>query len=113
MTIREHFDRLPKPARGWDDCGEIWRKGWIFRGHKQECYPLEPSIERAYPTTDWDEAEYKALQEFQSKAGLHMEAAQLPEPGDKLGWLAIMQHYGAPTAFSISPIRHMLLCTSP
>jgi hypothetical protein len=74
---------------------------------------LEPSIERAYPTTDWDEAEYKALQEFQSKAGLHMEAAQLPEPGDKLGWLAIMQHYGAPTAFSISPIRHMLLCTSP
>ena len=106
ITIREHFDQLPKPARGWDDDGEIWRKGWIFRGQKEECYLLEPSIERAYPSTDWNEAEYKALQEFQSKAGLHMEAARLPKPGDKLGWLAIMQHYGAPTRlldFTYSP----------
>lgn len=105
-AIRGHFDQLPKPARGCDDGGEIWRRGWIFRGHKQEGYLLEPSIERAYPTTDWDEAEYKALQEFQSKAGLHMEAARLPKPGDKLGWLAVMQHYGAPTRlldFTYSP----------
>ena len=53
--IRGYFDQLPIPVQRWDEDGEIYRQGWIFRGHKKESYLLKPSIEREYPTTDWDE----------------------------------------------------------
>jgi hypothetical protein len=107
-AVTSGFDQLPKPALRRDAEGEAYQEGWIFRGHKSECYHLEPSIERDYPSLDWPEAEYKALKEFQSKARMHMDPAQLPqtEPEHKLSWLAIMQHYGAPTRlldFTYSP----------
>jgi hypothetical protein len=106
VTLREQFDQLPVPLLRLDEEGETDRQGWIFRGHKDERYRLSPSIEREYLYTDWNHAEYKALREFQSKAGMHMDPAQLPEPADRFGWLAIMQHYGAPTRlldFTYSP----------
>jgi hypothetical protein len=107
-AVTSGFDQLPKPALRRDAEGEAYQEGWIFRGHKSECYRLEPSIERDYSYLDWPEAEYRALREFQSKARMHMDPAQLPqtEPEHKLSWLAIMQHYGAPTRlldFTYSP----------
>ena len=69
---------------------------------------MQPSIEREYPYIDWAEAEHKILREFQSKARLHMDPAQLPPTSAKfkLSWLAITQHYGVPTRlldFTYSP----------
>ena len=113
LNIREHLDQLPKPGRERDEDGKVWPKGWIFRGHKNENYLLAPTIERECQYNEWNETEYKALQEFQSKAGLHIDAGQLPLADNKLGWLAIMQHYGAPTVFSISLTPRMLLSTLP
>jgi hypothetical protein len=96
--ITSEFDSSLKPIPNREE-GDLVRQGWVFRVHKRENYPLEPSIERVHPYTEWDWAEHKILREFQSKAQLHMDAKQLPPTTSehKLSWLAIMQHYGAPT----------------
>jgi hypothetical protein len=96
-AITQEFDQLPKPILRRDEEGDLFHQGWIFRGHKRESYSLAPSIERAYPYCEWSEAEYKILREFQSKARMHLDPAQIPPTDYRLGWLAIMQHYGAPT----------------
>jgi hypothetical protein len=105
-SVSREFNALPKPIWRRDEAGEAFHEGWIFRGHKRETYRLQPSIERAYPYIGWDEAEYKILQEFKSKARMHLDPAQIPQSEDRLGWLALVQHYGAPTRlldFTYSP----------
>lgn len=106
-TVTEAFDRLPKPGiRRYED-SEAW-EGWIYRGQKSQKHRLEPSIERARQDREWAEIEYLALREFQSKAGMHIDPSRLPPagPDHELSWLAMMQHYGAPTRlldFTYSP----------
>jgi hypothetical protein len=106
-SITKQFGSLPETISKRDE-GEffLFEQGWIFRGHKREDYPLQPSIERVH--SEWAEAEHRMLQEFQSKAPLHMDSRRLPPTASehKLSWLAIMQHYGAPTRlldFTYSP----------
>jgi hypothetical protein len=104
-ALTEQFDSLPKPVQRRDEW-DLYEQGWVFRGHKKDKYPLEPSIERVH--TEWAEAEHRMLQEFQSKAPLHMDSRRLPPTASehKLSWLATMQHYGAPTRlldFTYSP----------
>jgi hypothetical protein len=99
---------MPKLRRDSED-GEVYPQGWVFRGHKCDSQRLEPLIEREYTYSNWPEVEHRSLLEFQSKARMHMNPAHLPqteEARDKLSWLAIMQHYGAPTRlldFTYSP----------
>jgi hypothetical protein len=72
---------------------------WMFRGTARP-YPMQTSLERALldagiPLKSASEIERQMLKEFKRRAHFYVDA--LPSAGDLLGWLALMQHYGAPT----------------
>ena len=72
---------------------------WLFRGTPKP-FPLQTSLERALsdagvPLEESPEIEHQMLKEFKRRA--HFYVNPLPSEGDILGWLALMQHYGAPT----------------
>jgi hypothetical protein len=77
---------------------------WIFRGQKCHGEPnaidLMPSLERAVRSFELRLKEMPciecwSLREF--KRRLHQYTLDVPQEDDKLEWLALMQHYGAPT----------------
>jgi FRG domain len=74
---------------------------WIFRGHADFDWSLVTSLQRAFAQAGLDDAAQRAAAEnstigfFQERARLHIDHA--PDEQDLLGWLAVMQHYGAPT----------------
>ncbi|MEP7342510.1 MAG: FRG domain-containing protein, partial [Acidobacteriota bacterium] len=77
---------------------------FFFRGqvNHDRFWRLEPSLFRQLKNRKDDlprsfEIEQDARKEFESQVHLHMNPSALPDPGDWLGWWALMQHYGAPT----------------
>lgn len=106
-AVRDAFDQFPAPKLGFDFNGEPTEVTWIFRGDKGANCGLKPAIERvAKGKPSWAAVEFKVLEEFQSRARMHINPRDIP-PGDtKLSWLALMQHYGIPTRlldFTFSP----------
>lgn len=106
--VRRALDSFEVARLGWDSNGEIDQKTWVFRGHKSVSYALAPSVERVAQDLPhpWKALEFQLLREFQAKAPLHVPTDRLPPAGDKLSWLALMQHYGVPTRlldFTYSP----------
>lgn len=76
---------------------------FIFRGQQRADWPLASSLERCgsiQPRGD----EGHLLKRFKRSAGVYLPGHQIPQ--DTLSWLALMQHYGAPTRlldFTSSP----------
>lgn len=75
------------------------RPPWIFRAEKMGGN-LQTTLERAtlgfFPDLrSGGGVESKLLREFKRRA--HHYLSDLPREGDTLQWLAMMQHYGAPT----------------
>ncbi len=73
---------------------------WIFRGQKDSSWGLEPSLERVMrdfkkPLSEMRPFEDRLLGQF--KRDFHRYSQYLPEDRDKLEWLTLMQHHGAPT----------------
>ena len=72
---------------------------WIFRGQHCDC-SLKTSLERAcqnfsLPITSQKSLEEILLREFCRRA--HHYEKNIPEDDDKIEWLSLMQHFGAPT----------------
>ena len=72
---------------------------WVFRGIPR-WYSLETRLERVFNNvnvlpTKRPERERQLIQEFKRRA--HHYLNLLPGNDDITGWLALMQHYGAPT----------------
>lgn len=72
-------------------------RGWLFRGLKDSTWNLETSLERASKRCGKPQEDYerKIVREFQRHA--HAYLPRVPKDDDQLEWLALMQHYGAPT----------------
>src|SRR5712692_5755291 len=73
---------------------------WYFRGGLPD-WSLETSIERAFkdwnlPLRDAARTELLLLRDFKRAYRLSADN-QPPQTDDTLGWLALMQHHGAPT----------------
>jgi hypothetical protein len=70
---------------------------YVFRGQPDESWSLQPSIERLpeLMLIKPDQAEDLVLRAFIRRA--HHYLQDLPHHTDRLEWLALMRHYGAPT----------------
>lgn len=81
---------------------EKW--GWIFRGHRKHCYPLKSTLDRKlenrenHGIVNRQTAEDYLLSQFRKAAHHFIEASMVSHNNNnRLDWLALMQHYGAPT----------------
>ncbi len=70
--------------------------GWLFRGQRESSWALKTSLERHTPKTlPRQLAESRLVIEFKRRAHAYITSNDLPE--DHGEWLALMQHFGAPT----------------
>jgi hypothetical protein len=75
--------------------------GWIFRGQADYKWGLGTSLQRAFVEANVVDAEHRAGVEnstigfFKDRSRLYLPS--IPAESDLLAWLALMQHYGAPT----------------
>lgn len=87
--------------------------GWVFRGLSAYGYKIRSKLERTLegarvPLSEWRIRENAGLTFFKERA--RHELRELPAEHDLLGWLALMQHYGAPTRLTDWPISPMVAC---
>lgn len=103
-----------------DQANALPKKQWVFRGHSDRSWLIESTFARFCRQHDRNIAkkwlpgrEREAIRKFQ-KAG-HQFLSHLPADDDKLGWLAVMRHYGAPTRlldFTYSPVTALFFAAS-
>src|SRR5690606_21310276 len=96
------------PIRSWPEFvayfAEEQRHGWIYRGLPDARFLPIPKIWRdlaePYKIGDsrWTYQENIGITYFKSVAPLYV--SNLPDDDDLIGWLALMQHYGAPTGLT-------------
>jgi len=90
---------LPVGVESWEDLQGLGRElpGWMFRGHSDLRWRLQPTLERWVQTHGGTQAdiEQHLLREWPCRVSQWLPDA--PHLHDAMGWLAIMQHYGGPT----------------
>lgn len=103
------------PVSKFEDFEDAIRKMeyryWVFRDHGDDGWHIEPTLGRYYRShqgniklTSFYPREGDSIEKFRKSAHLHLH--HLPAEDDLLGWLAVMQHFGAPTRlidFTFSP----------
>ena len=101
---------LTEQASSWRECSE-WlsdlQGSWCFRGQRESSWSLETSLDRAVRVEysranssghyhlDRDIEQRELVERFQQQALHHLRNP--PAIDDSGGWLALMQHDGAPT----------------
>jgi len=110
--VTKALDSFPHQKLGFINSEEgLDETLWVFRGSKSDDYVLKPSIEletKGKPLSSWVTLESRILDEFKSRARMHLNPSDVPGAGldEKLSWLSLMRHYGVPTRlldFTLSP----------
>ena len=96
---------MPEPIDSWRDLLERYEEfkegQWCFRGDRCQAGGFRTSLERAAVDRwgrEWSELpmiEEGLLRRFRREAHLYLSSE--PAEGDRIGWLALMRHHGAPT----------------
>ncbi len=96
---------MPEPIKSWrellDRYQEFHEGQWCFRGDCCRADGLKTSLERAAVDRwgrDWSELpeiEEGLIRRFRREAHLYLSSE--PAEGDRIGWLSLMRHHGAPT----------------
>jgi hypothetical protein len=117
-TKRKDFEMFVdiESVKTWDEVNTALHsrfsdKRWVFRGQSNAGWRLETSLERSilrrriegsggqsfesYITPHPSNFEQPLLTKFQCRMDKYVSAA--PAENEKVEWLALMQHYGAPT----------------
>jgi hypothetical protein len=111
MSIEPTFERVgddrlmadplserPIHCRTWDALVQQLNSlsGWLLRGQREESWSLITSLERHAPDDRTkSDAERHWRRDFERRAHFYLDPQHIPT--DKLEWLALMQHFGAPT----------------
>jgi hypothetical protein len=87
---------IPAEGRGLKD------PLWVFRGQADHGWKLKTKLEREFerakvPKEKYGYFEEGLIREFQRRLQAAEERATVPSVDNVLGWLALMQHHGAPT----------------
>ena len=69
---------------------------WVFRGHAGASWPLATALERT-ASADRAADEWRMIDHFRRRASLYLPPQLHITDDDIFGWMALMQHYGAPT----------------
>jgi len=101
----------PKPerlkvivVRSWPDfLGRVNRgqyRSWAYRGQADAEWPVESALTRylrghGVHLDHWEYQEWRSIEKFQEKA--HHFLDHVPGPLEHFRWIALMQHFGAPT----------------
>lgn len=96
---KSSFSELPIT---WDDLEKFDNSQSIYRGHRCAEWRLETSLERLCTRQCNDLAKAEKIEnvvfrEFRRR--LHHYSNNVPAVGQRLRWLSLMQHHGAPTRF--------------
>lgn len=92
--------------RGFQKWADVFQDTWAFRGHADTAWQLETYLDReaflhcegkysSLMMRRGDVYEKMLLDEFQKRA--HQYLRHFPGDDEVIDWLALMQHYGAPT----------------
>jgi hypothetical protein len=103
-TLKEYF--TSENTESWKQLNSLYESRfkagiqWVFRGQKEDAWGLKSSLERELENVEIDlcyasDLERGLLRKF--KRQCHHYISNIPDANDTLEWLALMQHYGAPT----------------
>jgi hypothetical protein len=105
--VEERMSILEIKANSWDEARSFFQRlaefGWVFRGHLDASWSIQTAFERMAQQFTLGRlgmgahliVERTMLRQFMRRA--HHFVNNPPEEGEKLEWLALVQHHGGPT----------------
>jgi hypothetical protein len=87
-------------VKHWNEVRPYQKRGWVFRGQSCAEWGLKTSFERCCDREQIPGHERRTFEEKlfrQFRRVYHHYSDHIPSDKDRLEWLSVMQHHGAPT----------------